>query len=252
MQERKVVYGDHSKQYLKVFEPADREVDRELVIYFIHGGGWRTGKPERRRAVAEIFTQRGHTVVMPTYRVLPRYKFGHLRTDTHLAMEACLQLPQVKDKRFLLIGESAGGNLGALLLYDQERLSQLGLSQDRFAGFISLVGVLDMEAMPDHAAMRRYCGPRDSKLFHKTNPVSYLQGNEKVPVLIVHGTHDGLVPLRSATRFADRLNEIRSGMAELFIIEGGTHISVAGDWCLKPQGNLTTQKILSWIAEREA
>ncbi len=245
LKEKKISFGEHARQYMLAYEPQEGTEEKELLIYFIHGGGWRVGRPERRRLLAELFSGMGYRVVMPTYRVIPRYKFYDLLEDAQLGLEACMKLPEAKGKRILLMGESAGGNLAALLLYNRDILKQIGLSQDQFAGFISMVGVLDMEGMPDNFYMRSYNGPRKGDIFQHSNPSNYLQEDEKVPVLIVHGTRDGLVPLPSALNFAQKLEKTSTASVDLHIVEDGSHMSVAGDWLFRE--NAVRKKLISWI-----
>jgi acetyl esterase/lipase len=245
MKMTKIPFGDHHRQYMLVYEPQERVAEQDKVIYFLHGGGWRVGRPERRQLLAELFTSMGYTVVLPTYRLIPKFTFYDLLADTQSGFQHFLQLPQAQGKRTLLMGESAGGNLASLLLYRRDLLEEIGISQDQFAGFVSVVGVLDMDGMPDNFYLRSYNGGRGSAIFHQSNPVNFLQEDEKVPVLIVHGTNDGLVPFRSAQRFAKKLQLIRPDLVDLFVVENGSHISVAGDWLFEE--NAVRKKVTSWI-----
>lgn len=245
MKMTKVPFGDHPRQYMLVYEPENRLIEQDKVIYFLHGGGWRVGRPERRRLLAELFTSMGYTVVLPTYRLLPKFTFHDLLADAQLGLQRFLQLPQAKDKRIVLMGESAGGNLAALLLYQRDFLQEIGISHDNFAGFASVVGVLDMEGMPDNFYLRSYNGKRGSETFYQSNPINFIQKEENVPVLIVHGTHDGLVPFRSAKKFADKLQLVRPDLVDIHIVEQGSHISVAGDWLFTE--NEVRKKITSWV-----
>jgi len=245
LRETKISFGDHNRQYMLLYEPMEGTVEQDVIIYFIHGGGWRVGRPERRRPLAEMYTRLGYTVVMPTYRLIPKYNFFDLEYDARQGFQTFMQLPQAQGKRIVLMGESAGGNLAALLLYKKEFLHDIGISHDHFAGFISMAGVLDMEGMPDNFYMRTYNGRRDSDLFFQSNPVNYLQENENIPVLIVHGTRDGLVPIHSAKKFARKLQLIRPDLVDMHIIENGSHMSVAGGWLLEE--NDIRKKVTSWI-----
>lgn len=245
MEVNKISFGEHKRQYMLLYEPIDRVEPQDTVVYFLHGGGWRVGRPERRRKLAEIFTGMGYTVALPTYRLVPKFDFYDLLTDTQLGFQQFLQLPQAQNKRIVLMGESAGGNLAALLLYRRDIHQEIGISHDCFAGFVSIAGVLDMEGMPDNAYMRSYNGMRGSEIFNQSNPTNFIQEKEQVPTLIVHGTKDGLVPIKSAKNFAQKLRGVNPEIVDLHIVEGGSHISVAGDWLFEE--NEVREKITSWV-----
>ena len=190
-------FGPDKRQYLFAYPPQKGVVEKDLMVYFIHGGGWRVGNPMWRKPLAAHLTALGFPVVTPTYRLTPTHRFEHIREDVSLGLQTALQLPMAQNRKILLIGESAGGNLGALLLYDREELGSLGVTQDRFAGFLSVVGALDMDEMPHTFVLEGYCGIKGSALYARANPMNYLQPDEKTPVFILHGTYDGLVPLES-------------------------------------------------------
>lgn len=239
-------FGPHKRQYLFAYEPQKGSAEKDLLIYFIHGGGWRVGNPMWRRPLVNYFTQLGYPVITPTYRLTPTHQFEHIREDVSLAFQKALSLPISQHRKILLIGESAGGNLAGLLMYDREELWRLGVEQDRFAGFLSVVGALDMDEMPHTFVLESYCGKKGSEIYTQANPVTYLRKDEETPVFILHGTNDGLVPLDVALSFGDHLNGIQKGLAQTEIIQGGTHFGLAADWY---HGlDTATNRIFEWIS----
>jgi len=56
------------------------------VLFFVHGGGWRTGSPAMWRPWMEIFCARGCVCAAPRYRLLPDHPFPAAVADVRLAM----------------------------------------------------------------------------------------------------------------------------------------------------------------------
>lgn len=238
-------FGPNWRQYLKTFGPKEGHPTQEYVIYFIHGGGWKVGSPIMRRPLGRFLVSLGYTVVMPAYRYTFGHRYPELMEDTTLAFRKTLTLDECKDKKFILMGESAGGNLGALLLYDRKRLERANISQDRFAGFLSIAGALDLTELDDSFVLRDYCGPRDGEMFKLANPINYLQPGESTPMLAIQGTDDGLAMHQNAVNFVERLNELSPGTGELFTVEGASHIKVVGDWFRDDAP--VRHKVLDWL-----
>ena len=244
----KITYGNHPRQYMLWHTAGPHIPQQDLVIVYLHGGGWRYGFPAWRSAAAARFTALGYPVLMPTYRLTPHYRFPELRADIIAAMRHALGLGYFSNKKILLVGESAGANLAALLLYDPIAMQEAGLAHQQVAGFLSLGGVLDLEAMPDSFVLRDYCGPRDGSMFDAASPLRLPGIKHSPPVCVLHGDRDGLVPLASATRFVAQLNTHQNGIARMHCLAGGNHIEVTTAWYLKEK-HILWQEIIEWIQE---
>lgn len=238
-------YGKHRRNYMLVYEPPKGVEPRNEILYFIHGGGWRLGSPDRRRPLVKLFTDLGFGVMMPAYRLTPFASSREINEDTFAAFREALHHPFAKGKRFVIMGESAGGNLGALLTFNKENQQRYNIESDSIAGLISVVGVLDLDPLPDTFVSRDYTGPKDSEVYNMVNPMNLLNKEVETPVLALHGDNDGLVPHASAVNFVQKLNAHKPGYGKIEIIPEGTHVSVATDWYL--EDNYERQLILSWI-----
>ncbi|MFK7970232.1 MAG: alpha/beta hydrolase [Bacteroidia bacterium] len=242
-----VRYGPHKRNHLIVYEAASGVKARKEIIYFIHGGGWRMGSPHRRRLLVKLFTDMGYIVMMPTYRLAPTVSFPEIHEDAFRGFKEAQHHPFAEGRKFILMGESAGGSLGAFLAYDKKAQEQSGIDVSSILGLISVVGVLDMEPMPDTFVVRDYAGERDSDLFKKSNPISLLTSDVHIPVLAIHGDDDGLVPHASAENFIKAINRLNTGLGEFHLVANGTHMGVATDWYL--EDNYTRKVILNWIMQ---
>ena len=104
--------------HCRVFEPLERR--RDDVLLFFHGGGWVTGDiASYTPACATMAELTGCTVVSVDYRLAPEHPFP-------AGLEDCLHLTRLlltephrvgadSPNRIVLVGDSAGGNLAAVV-----------------------------------------------------------------------------------------------------------------------------------------
>lgn len=89
------------------------------VLLFFHGGGWVSGNIESYTATcAELANQTGRRVLSVDYRLAPEYPFPCAAEDCYrVARELFLHStpPETAADRIILIGDSAGGNLAAVV-----------------------------------------------------------------------------------------------------------------------------------------
>jgi alpha-beta hydrolase superfamily lysophospholipase len=252
MEEERYPYGKQSNQYLLYFEPKNKEITQERIVYFIHGGGWHIGSPELYRPAAQFFTERGYAVIMPAYRLAPKYGYQAIRKDLNLAMRKALNVLEWKKlhhRNIILIGDSAGGHLAALLLYDRKNLKNIGIDQSKFDCFISLAGALNLDKMSHSVAVRRFVGSPMDSTFHVANPFNYIQENEETPVLCIHGTCDGYVNYNASKSFVKKLNQIRPNLAQMATLDDATHLEVVGKWIYEE--NDTRLFLERWLSKFE-
>ncbi len=227
---QKHAFGPHPRQYLMFWLPPKGLPERQSVIVFYHGGGWRLGWPNQFPTVADWFLRLGFPVALPAYRLCPRFAYPDMREDLNLALQKLLELMEINhlsQKKLLVGGMSAGATLAAHLVFNQQELANLAVSPDIFSGFISFGGPLDLELMPDVAPLRWYAGGRPgsaSAPFIAANPMTWLSGNEQLPIMLVHGTSDAIVPFINSSSFYERY----SGPKTLFPIPGGSHLDSLG------------------------
>jgi len=93
-----------------------------------------------------------------------------------------------------------------------------------------------------------YAGSSTDPAFMKASPISYLQPEEILPVLMVHGTKDGLVAYRSAEAFIKKISERQAENLTIYILPEGTHLDV-GSWNFFD--NDLRKLIVQWLVERD-
>lgn len=115
--DHKVMCGDHQVP-VRIFSPLDGL--QHPVLLFFHGGGWVTGNIDSYDHVCADMTQMtNHVVVSVDYRLAPEYPFPAAPEDCYAVTREILlnaySLFSIDPKNVTLIGDSAGGNLAAVV-----------------------------------------------------------------------------------------------------------------------------------------
>lgn len=112
---------------VRVFLPEKSNVVKVLI--FFHGGGWVTGDINSYTNVCRnMANNTGHTVVSVDYRLAPENPFPKGVEDCYYITKEIFKNPSVlkcKEEDITLIGDSAGGNLAAVV-------SLLGRDREEF------------------------------------------------------------------------------------------------------------------------
>jgi len=102
---------------VRIFSP--RVKGRYPVLIFFHGGGWVTGSIDSYdRVCTNMAAVTKHVVVSVDYRLAPEHKFPAAPEDCYLVTKEIFMDPElleVTTDEITLIGDSAGGNLAAVV-----------------------------------------------------------------------------------------------------------------------------------------
>ena len=247
----KVPYGPHARQYYLLCLPPDGVVNRKSILIYFHGGSWRWGKPELFKAHAGFFNRLGFAVVLPAYRPCPKHDCRHIRDDVKAMLAQVHE--QVKEKglpcqRAITGGMSAGGHL-AVLSALSTAWQPAQLPAQWIKGSFALAAPLHLSAMPHSFAVEDFAGPRHEPLFEQASPYSYAKKRTGLPILVVHGTHDGMVPYHSTSGFVRRRRLLPATPLTFVKINKGTHLKVAS-WIFR-RGK-TRAALKDWLAAHAA
>jgi acetyl esterase/lipase len=117
MWDHKVSIGDYDIP-VRIFLPSEQYAMKKLLIFF-HGGGWVVGNIDTYTKVcANMAKQTGHIVISVDYRLAPEFKFPTAPEDCYAVTKELYEYAQmfdVKAEDITLIGDSAGGNLAAVV-----------------------------------------------------------------------------------------------------------------------------------------
>lgn len=204
------------------------------VIINIHGGGFKFGdKGMVDAATGQAFLQAGYAIASIDYRLSGKATFPAAILDAKAAVRFLrANAPKYKldPDKFLAFGQSAGGNIAAMLgttgdvaEFDDATLGNPEVSS-RVQAVIDWFGPTDFGQM-DAQAKAQGCSASDQKhnasdsfeslylgvavpdapdLVKKANPITYISKDD-VPFLIQKGDQDCTVPIENTKMLADAL-----------------------------------------------
>ena len=99
-----------------VFEP--EEVTKDIALFFVHGGGWRTGGKEGFHPIMSAFRDQGYIVASAGYRLGAKTAFQQLQ-DIRESYDGFVTVLKQQNRplKIAVYGVSAGAHLASLLIY---------------------------------------------------------------------------------------------------------------------------------------
>lgn len=240
---KNIVYDPATQLKLDAFVPSNAR-ERTPAILLVHGGGWEAGdKVTYITPLFEPLARAGLAWFSVDYRLTPAVTHEEQLEDVRTAIRFLRREHarfNVDPSRIVLIGESASGQMAALLA-----------SEDRaLAGVVSFYGVYDFPAMVSDASPRSLLvrlfrrtalddGARE--LLRRYSPL-HRAHKDMPPMLLIHGTGDRLsIQGRS---FAARLAEL--GVPhDVVELEGAPH--GMENWEGHPEWTAYKQTAIDWI-----
>lgn len=154
---RDIVYRDLApgedaalgKNKLDLFLPKDRK--DFPVLFFVHGGGWRTGDKNKYLGfysnVGLFLARHGIGAVVTNYRLSPAVQHPeHIKDVAKAFAWTYRNIAKYggRPDQIFACGHSAGGHLVALLATDESYLKAEGLTRAALKGVIPISGVYDV------------------------------------------------------------------------------------------------------------
>ncbi len=221
------------------------------VLVYVHGGGWTGGDPQRQaRDLYHALALDGWTTLAIRYPFTPHVDVEDQIETTRAAIRwARSDLAGVPDVGLdptdvVVAGGSAGGHLAAMAALTA------GHDGERVAACIGLYGVYDM-ANRNRTRAHWTKTRREVMLasvdeapdrYRAVSPIDQVD-ERSPPMLIVHGTHDTLVPVGEGTQFVDVLR--RAGRPVDFVpVYGAQH---AFDALSSTTSRTTAAVIRDWL-----
>jgi len=220
--------GDEA-QRLDLYLPEQAPEKTLPLIVHIHGGGWMGGSKFPCPVVGMV--ARGYVVASVEYRFSQKAKFPAQIQDCQAAirwLRANAAKYHLNPEKIGVVGGSAGGHLSALVgtAGGTGTFVPIGgneVQSDRVQAVCDIYGPADFTTVVKQAEgdanvknIFEFNSPKDpySSLIgvpleteaksKAVSPVTYLSADDP-PVLILHGTHDALVPYAQSVQFAEGL-----------------------------------------------
>jgi acetyl esterase/lipase len=159
------------------------------VLFFVHGGSWRSGNKSMYTAIGETFAKLGIGVVVTNYRLSPAVKHPAHAEDVAKAFawaHANIARYGGNAGHIVAMGHSAGGHLVSLLATDPTYLKAEKLSPSDIHGVIGISGVYQI--VPDVAVFKAAFGA-DAELCKKASPLTHVSGRHP-PFLLAYADRD--------------------------------------------------------------
>lgn len=250
-----IAYADTSEsQKLDIYLPENIDESEPVpVIVYVHGGAFKMGD-KSSGVLGSVLEglERGYAVVSVNYRMSGEETFPAAVEDIKAAiryLRANASEYNLDTENFAIWGESAGGNLAAMVgttgddtTFDNASLGNADQSS-AVQAVVDWFGPLQFTEMDSQfaalgvtpkmgatssstSAESQYIGTdisKDPEAAEKSNPANYISANDPA-FLIQHGTADTNVPITQSQNFAKELEAvIGSDKVTFEAMEGAGH-----------------------------
>lgn len=187
-------YGSSLDQVVDLYLPPASVPRHGLPVVFVHGGYWR---PEydrtHARSAAGALADAGWVTALIEYRRIPGEPDA-MTSDVINAIETVTEILRVE--RVIVVGHSAGGHLALVAAHRSPSRVRAAIALAPLSN-LALAEELDL----DDGAVRAFLGTGSGP---RTDLDPHHLGLPSVPVRILHGIDDSVVPAHMSTAFGER------------------------------------------------
>ncbi len=236
--DHRIAYGTDANQFGDLRLPKTRRAKVPIIV-LIHGGCWQAAYDLAHTAgAAAAITAGGFATWTIEYRRLGNgggfpHTFDDVAGAVNHVRALASQFPVIDTTRVVLAGHSAGGQL-ALWFAGSGRVAQGAAAlRQKLAvrGVVSLAGITDLATYGAgtggcNAAVSPLIGgspDEQPQRYRELSPIGLVPIG--VPVHLVHGAADPIVPVLQSQAFFDRTRAAR-GAAQLFIVPDAGHFDL--------------------------
>jgi acetyl esterase/lipase len=225
-------------------------IERAPVAVLIPGGGWIESDRSGLGPLAADLATMGIVVVNATYRPAREGgRYPQMVQDVVCAARFAATLSResgVEPSGVVIVGHSAGAQLAALAaLAGDDFESQCPHPRTQIDGLVGLAGPYDISRIAGAAEPLFGATPQENPTaWRDGNPMTHVGQRRDLPVLLLHGDADSLVPVSFTDGFAAALEQAGHDVA-VHIIPGADHFSIfapevvadlIGEWILTKEG----------------
>jgi acetyl esterase/lipase len=169
-------------------------------VVVVHGGAWEGGDSKQLEALNHYLAGKGYVVAAINYRLAPRYKAPSASDDVKNAINFLKSHAHrflIDPNRFVVLGRSAGGQVGLMAAYTMHDPSVKGAIA--FYTPADMVWGYSMPGNPwildSRRVLENYLGGTYEKVpqnFHRATPLEFVSAGTP-PTLMIHGQKDEMV-----------------------------------------------------------
>src|SRR5271154_4200891 len=229
-----VAYGVAGGETLlrDVYEPANNSGKPRPAVVLVHGGGWTSFDKSTMRALAQFLALAGFVAVPVNYRLFhdDATRWPAQLDDVQRAVRANSAKYNVDPLRVGAYGHSAGAQIATLLGMMETRDN----SDASLAKYSSKVqAVVDASGPTDFTKdtnddttkfLSSFLGAdfaTHPEVWREASPLFHVS-KSNAPILIIHGTHDEMVPISQAEELNDALT--KAGATVIFLRLDSDHM----------------------------
>lgn len=232
------------KQKLDIYRP--RGKTGLPVLFFLHGGSWRSGDRKLYPFFANRFAKEGFLVVIPSYRLVPKHPYPAQAEDAASALAWTLNNIKAHGgdpARVWVAGHSAGAHLAALVTSDRRWLEARSADPSGIRGVLALSGVYDVTALGEGGNSSVFGS--DRTLWEAASPARFIRPGLP-PLLVAYCQWDYASLPQQAIQYHEALSAA-GARSRLVYLEGENHISeMTNAW---KDSSPLSRAVLQFIAE---
>ena len=208
-------YGTHARHKLDIYKPTSKEGvneagNRDPIILFLYGGGWRDGTRKMYQFVGSAFARRGFTTIIPDYRTYPEVSFPDFIEDAALAYHWVWKNiaaggatsgteSGASTRPIIIMGHSAGAHSAAMIALNPDYIARHDASTPRPAALIGVSGpyAFDATTWPTTKDIFSTAPNADT-----ARPSAHVDGSAP-PALLLYGLKDTTVRLFNMETMAE-------------------------------------------------
>ncbi|MCY0977601.1 alpha/beta hydrolase [Chryseobacterium wangxinyae] len=242
-------YGEHKRQKMDVFLPAEYKNDAPVVL-ILHGGAWKYGRKEHMIKIQKMLFENNIPSINMNYRLVSKHlTYKEQLEDINSVIEkfnALSEKAELLPNNYILLGESAGGHLALLYGYQ---------NSDKIKKIISLSGPTDFYSQEylnsfyskyTSGTVQKMVGSKFnrkilSEEFQKASPIANITN---VPTLLFQGNQDFLVNQKQGLALDSALTAMNIPHKFIFMKNTG---HAPRFFSKKKRDSIIYPNILEWI-----
>jgi acetyl esterase/lipase len=237
---KNISYGNFARNKLDIYRKAgaDPTTARSPVLLHVHGGAWAIGhKHQQALPLINYLAQNGWICVDINYRLAPKHPYPACLIDVKKAIvwiKENIAYYGGNPDFIAITGESAGGHLcalAALTCNNPQFQPGFETSDTQVQAAIPVYGVYDFtNHQRDGSLMQKflekYVMPQpfanDIEGWKNASPVFQIN-NPNLPIFVIHGDKDCVVPVEQARDFVRQLKQRNKAITLYAEIPGAQH-----------------------------